>query len=81
MLGGDPQFPAARGDGGGPPRRVGENDDPLAPGTKPLQTVDRGREGAEPVVEHAPEVDDVAVVIVGQFREPPKEGNRVGGPL
>ncbi len=51
------------------PRPVGEQSAPLAGRPEPREAIDRARVGSHAVVDHAPEVEDEAVIARGERRE------------
>ena len=57
------------GDRRGGARCVGQQDHPLAGGPEPVHAVDGARVGGDPVVHQAPQIEDKAVVALGQRRE------------
>ena len=61
-----------------PARRVGEQAQPLAGGPQTVETIERTGIGLLAIVEHAPEIQDEAVVAVGQGRDAAQNRGKAG---
>ena len=65
-------------DGRRPARRVGEDDDPLARGMQPLKRIDGAWQRVLAVMKHAPEIEDEALIAIGQCCDAGEQRNGHG---